>query len=78
MSATASAVAVADINGDGWPDIYVSNDITPNDVLYLNQRNGTFRNVAAAALKHTSYAGMGVDNRRLQRRPAGPTSRRRT
>ena len=54
-------VAVADINGDGWPDIYVSNDITPNDVLYVNQRNGTFRDSAAAWLKHTSYAGMGVD-----------------
>ena len=54
-------VAVADINGDGWPDIYVSNDITPNDVLYINQRNGTFRNMAGAWLKHTSYAGMGVD-----------------
>src|SRR6267378_3465397 len=54
-------VAVADINGDGWPDIYVSNDITPNDVLYINQRNGTFRNMAGAWLKHTSFAGMGVD-----------------
>src|SRR6266516_6342908 len=54
-------VAVADINGDGWPDIYVSNDITPNDVLYINQRNGTFRDMAGAWLKHTSYAGMGVD-----------------
>src|SRR5882762_9363392 len=54
-------VAVADIDGDGWPDIYVSNDITPNDVLYINQRNGTYRNMAGAWLKHTSYAGMGVD-----------------
>ena len=54
-------VAVADINGDGWPDIYVSNDITPNDVLYVNQGDGTFRDSAAVWLKHTSYAGMGVD-----------------
>jgi hypothetical protein len=54
-------VAIADFNGDGWPDIYVSNDITPNDVLYVNQRNGTFRDSAAAWLRHTSYAGMGVD-----------------
>ena len=51
----------ADINGDGTPDIYVSNDITPNDVLYVNQRNGTFRDKAGALLKHTSFAGMGVD-----------------
>ena len=54
-------VAVADVNRDGWPDIYVSNDGTPNDVLYVNQRDGTFINAAARSLKHTSYAGMGVD-----------------
>src|SRR6267378_2693829 len=54
-------VAVADIDGDGWPDIYVSNDITPNDVLYVNQRNGTFTDKAGQWLKHTSFAGMGVD-----------------
>src|SRR5205823_13655255 len=54
-------VVVSDIDGDGWPDIYVSNDITPNDVLYVNNRNGTFTDKAAAWLKHTSFAGMGVD-----------------
>ena len=54
-------VAVADLNGDGWPDIYVSNDIAPNDVVYVNNRDGTFTNEAARWLKHTSYAGMGVD-----------------
>ena len=54
-------VAVADFNGDGWPDIYVSNDITPNDVLYVNNGNGTFTDKAGAWLKHTSFAGMGVD-----------------
>ncbi len=54
-------VVVSDIDGDGWPDIYVSNDITPNDVLYVNNRNGTFTDQAARWLKHTSFAGMGVD-----------------
>jgi len=54
-------VAVADVNGDGWPDIYISNDDTPNDVLYINNRDGTFTNKAAQSLKHTSLAGMGVD-----------------
>ncbi len=54
-------VAVADVNGDGWPDIYVSNDGAPNDVLYVNNRDGTFTNKAAQWLKHTSQAGMGVD-----------------
>ncbi|PYO99131.1 MAG: hypothetical protein DMD60_02410 [Gemmatimonadetes bacterium] len=54
-------VVVADVNGDGWPDIYVSNDITPNDVLYINNRDGTFTDKAGQWLKHTSFAGMGVD-----------------
>jgi hypothetical protein len=54
-------VAVADLNRDGWPDIYVSNDITPNDVLYVNNGNGTFTNKRGQWLKHTSFAGMGVD-----------------
>ncbi|HEY6210019.1 MAG TPA: VCBS repeat-containing protein [Gemmatimonadales bacterium] len=54
-------VVVCDINGDGWPDIYVSNDITPNDVLYVNNRDGTFTDKAGQWLKHTSFAGMGVD-----------------
>ena len=54
-------VVVADLNRDGWPDIYVSNDVVPNDVVYVNNRNGTFTNRAARWLKHTSFAGMGVD-----------------
>ena len=54
-------VVVSDFNGDGWPDIYVSNDGLPNDVLYINNGNGTFTNKAARWLKHTSQAGMGVD-----------------
>jgi hypothetical protein len=52
---------VSDLNGDGWPDIYVSNDGVPNDVLYVNNRDGTFTDKAARWLKHTSAAGMGVD-----------------
>src|SRR5438874_3282884 len=54
-------VAVADLNGDGRPDIYVSNDVEPNDVLYVNNGDGTFTNQAAAWLKHASFSGMGVD-----------------
>jgi len=54
-------VVVADLNGDGWPDIYVSNDGIPNDVIYINNRDGTFTNIAAKSLKHSSQAGMGVD-----------------
>ena len=54
-------VAVADLNGDGRPDIYVSNDVVTNDVVYVNNGDGTFTNKAAQWLKHTSFAGMGVD-----------------
>src|SRR5213596_1938679 len=54
-------VAVTDFNGDGRPDIYVSNDVAPNDVLYINNGDGTFTDKAARWLKHTSLAGMGVD-----------------
>ncbi|UCG85427.1 MAG: VCBS repeat-containing protein [Gemmatimonadota bacterium] len=54
-------VAVTDLNGDGWPDIYVSNDDTPSDFLYVNNGDGTFSNKASTWLKHTSFSGMGVD-----------------
>ncbi len=54
-------VVVADLNRDGWPDIYVSNDVAPNDVVYVNNRDGTFTNKASRWLKRTSFAGMGVD-----------------
>src|SRR5256714_2143585 len=54
-------VAIGDVDGDGWPDIYVSNDGMPNDVLYRNNHDGTFTNIAAKSLRHTSQAGMGVD-----------------
>lgn len=54
-------VAVADINLDGWPDIYVGNDFHENDYLYINQRNGTFKDETANRLMHTSQFTMGVD-----------------
>ena len=54
-------VAVSDFNGDGWPDIYVTDDYLSNDLLWLNNRNGTFTNVIAESLGHQSYSSMGVD-----------------
>ncbi|MEX2463856.1 MAG: VCBS repeat-containing protein, partial [Balneolaceae bacterium] len=54
-------VVVTDINNDGWPDIYVSNDITPNDVLYVNNGDGTFTDRASDWIRHSSFAGMGMD-----------------
>jgi enediyne biosynthesis protein E4 len=54
-------VVVTDLNRNGWPDIYVSNDITPNDVLYINNKDGTFSDRAPDYLRHSSFAGMGID-----------------
>jgi hypothetical protein len=54
-------IVVTDLNEDGWPDIYISNDETPNDVVYANNGDGTFTDKAAVWFKHTSFAGMGVD-----------------
>jgi hypothetical protein len=54
-------IAVADINLDGYPDIYVCNDFHENDYLYINQKNGTFREDGEQQLMHTSQFSMGVD-----------------
>ncbi len=54
-------VHIADINRDGWPDIYVTNDYITNDLLYINNKNGTFTNKASEYLKHTSFSAMGND-----------------
>ncbi len=52
---------IADINGDGWKDVYISNDFLTNDVLYINNQNGTFSNQLSSYFKHTSYSAMGND-----------------
>ncbi|SHF14098.1 VCBS repeat-containing protein [Flavisolibacter ginsengisoli] len=54
-------ISVADINLDGYPDIYIGNDFHENDYLYINQRNGTFKEVGEQELMHTSQFSMGVD-----------------
>lgn len=54
-------VVVSDFNNDGWPDIYVANDYLSNDLLWINNKNGTFTNQIAGALNHQSYSSMGVD-----------------
>lgn len=54
-------VGVGDVNRDGWPDIYVANDFHERDYLYLNQRDGTFRDVLETAMPLTSYFSMGMD-----------------
>jgi len=54
-------VVITDVNNDNWPDIYVANDYIGNDLLWLNNKNGTFSNVIATSLRHQSYNSMGVD-----------------
>ena len=54
-------IAVGDVNLDGWPDIYIGNDFHENDYLYINQRNGTFKECLNAYIQHTSQFSMGVD-----------------
>jgi len=54
-------LAVADINRDGWKDIYVANDFYGSDLLYINNKNGGFSEKAREYLKHTSQNAMGVD-----------------
>ena len=54
----------ADFNDDGWPDLYVANDSTPS-FLYLNQKNGTFKEVAfpmgvAVSEDGAEQGGMGL------------------
>ncbi len=53
--------SVADINQDGWKDIYVTNDYLSPNVLYINNRDGTFTNESENYFKHTSANAMGQD-----------------
>jgi hypothetical protein len=55
------AVAITDINLDGWPDIYVANDFVSNDLLFINNKNGTFTNRLGEYFKHTGWNAMGTD-----------------
>ena len=54
-------VTVADLNLDGWPDLYVSNDFFERDYLYLNQKNGTFLETLPQAMPEISMGSMGAD-----------------
>lgn len=54
-------IAVADINLDGWPDIYIGNDFHENDYLYINNRKGGFNEELTSRISHTSQFSMGVD-----------------
>ncbi len=54
-------ITVGDLDKDGWQDLYISNDFFERDYLYLNNRNGTFREELPARMGSISAASMGAD-----------------
>lgn len=54
-------IAISDVNNDGWPDIYISNDYITNDILYINNQDGSFSNQTKENLRHQSQFSMGSD-----------------
>ncbi|WP_242131570.1 VCBS repeat-containing protein [Aestuariivivens marinum] len=54
-------VAIGDLNNDGWPDILVGNDFSEKDHMYLNQKDGTFKEIINMATGHISNFSMGND-----------------
>ena len=55
------AGAIGDFNNDGWDDIYVSNDYLEPDIMYINQKDGTFKNQVSSRINHISFNSMGSD-----------------
>ncbi len=54
-------VSVGDMNGDHWPDLYVSNDFFERDYLYINNQDGTFSEELISVMEETSMGSMGAD-----------------
>lgn len=54
-------ISIVDINEDGWPDVYVSNDYLSNDHLYINQKDGRFTDEISGYFRHQCYSAMGND-----------------
>ena len=54
-------VTVGDVNSDGFPDVYVSNDFFERDYLYINQKNGKFIDELEQRTQHVSLSSMGAD-----------------
>ncbi len=54
-------ITIGDVNNDNWPDIYISNDFYERDYLYINQKNGKFKEDIKNQMGHISSASMGAD-----------------
>jgi len=57
-------ISTSDLNNDGYPDIYISNDFFENNYLYINQKDGTFKDIISGdvtKMGHTSHFSMGSD-----------------
>jgi hypothetical protein len=54
-------IGISDVNQDGWPDMYISNDYSVPDFLYMNNGNGTFTDATSTSIGHTSHSSMGND-----------------
>src|SRR5436190_7733077 len=57
----ALSVVTSDLNNDGYDDVYVSNDYADNDYMFINQKNGTFKDEIEKATNHVSLFSMGSD-----------------
>lgn len=55
------SLAVADFDNDGWLDMYIANDFEWPDYFYMNQHDGTFKEVIKTAIRHSSFFSMGTD-----------------
>lgn len=55
------SVSVLDINKDNYPDLYIANDFVQSDILYVNNKNGTFTDKTQSYFRHISSNSMGVD-----------------
>ena len=56
-----NSLLINDFNLDGWQDIYVGNDFLSNDILYINNKDKTFKNSVGQVFKHFSLSSMGSD-----------------
>ena len=55
------SASVGDFNNDGWDDIYIANDFMEPDMLYINQKNGSFKDEILKSLDHITTFSMGSD-----------------